>query len=73
MPTPVGLGVIIAILTVVVVASLVKIRNDPTAKAHAGSLRGHRDERPDRAAAHQVVHLGIDRSSSDFPAQVKAV
>ncbi|TDD27151.1 TerC family protein [Kribbella turkmenica] len=46
-PTPVSLGVIIVILTVVVVASLVKTRNDPTATAHAGSLRGHRDERPD--------------------------
>ncbi|MCR3751895.1 TerC family protein [Lentzea californiensis] len=43
-PTPLSLGVIIAILVVVTVASLVKTRNDPSAKAHPGSLRGHRDE-----------------------------
>ncbi|TCC36241.1 TerC family protein [Kribbella speibonae] len=39
--TPVSLGVIIGILAIVVIASLLKTRNDPTAKAHAGSLRGH--------------------------------
>ncbi|MFB6722436.1 TerC/Alx family metal homeostasis membrane protein [Kribbella sp. NPDC056345] len=39
--TPVSLGVIIGILVIVVVASLVKTRNDPTAVAHAGSLTGH--------------------------------
>lgn len=38
-PTPVSLTVIIALLVVVTVASLIKTRNDPTAKAHAGSLR----------------------------------
>ncbi len=37
--TPVSLGVIIGILVIVTVASLVKTRNDPSAKAHAGSLR----------------------------------
>ncbi|ANZ41108.1 tellurium resistance protein TerC [Lentzea guizhouensis] len=42
-PTPLSLGVIISILVVVTVASLVKTRNDPSAKAHPGSLRGHRD------------------------------
>jgi tellurite resistance protein TerC len=42
-PTPLSLGVIIAILVVVTVASLIKTRNDPTAKAHPGSLRGHRE------------------------------
>jgi tellurite resistance protein TerC len=40
--TPVSLGVIIGVLVIVTVASLVKTRNDPTAKAHAGSLRAHR-------------------------------
>ncbi|RAS70451.1 tellurite resistance protein TerC [Lentzea atacamensis] len=45
-PTPLSLGVIIAILVIVTVASLIKTRNDPTAKAHPGSLRGHRDEHP---------------------------
>jgi tellurite resistance protein TerC len=53
--TPISLGVIIGILTIVVVASLIKTRNDPTAKAHAGSLHGHREqqhapaEKPGRA------------------------
>jgi tellurite resistance protein TerC len=37
--TPVSLGVIVAVLAVVTVASLIKTRNDPTAKAHPGSLR----------------------------------
>jgi tellurite resistance protein TerC len=38
-PTLVSLGVILAILAVVVVASLVKTRKDPSLHAHAGSLR----------------------------------
>ncbi|WP_053735281.1 TerC/Alx family metal homeostasis membrane protein [Nocardia sp. NRRL S-836] len=42
-PTPLSLGVIISILVVVTVASLVKTRNDPSAKAHPGSLRAHRE------------------------------
>jgi tellurite resistance protein TerC len=42
--TPVSLAVIIGILVVVTVASLLKTRNDPAAKAHAGSLRGSRPE-----------------------------
>src|SRR5687767_12317769 len=42
-PTPLSLGVIISILVVVTVASLVKTRNDPSVKAHPGSLRGHRE------------------------------
>ena len=37
--TPVSLGVILVVLVVVTVASLIKTRNDPTAHAHAGSLR----------------------------------
>ena len=44
-PTPVSLGVILVILVVVTVASLVKTRNDPSAKAHPGSLRGHQESR----------------------------
>jgi tellurite resistance protein TerC len=40
--TPVSLGVIVVVLVVVTVASLVKTRNDPTATAHAGSLRAHK-------------------------------
>jgi tellurite resistance protein TerC len=37
--TPVSLIVIVVVLAIVTVASLVKTRRDPTAKAHAGSLR----------------------------------
>ena len=47
--TYVSLGVIVVILTVVTVASLIKTRQDPTAKAHPGSLRASppRDEKGD--------------------------
>jgi len=38
-PTPLSLGVIVGILVIVTVASLIKTRNDPAAKAHPGSLR----------------------------------
>ncbi|BCJ48894.1 tellurium resistance protein TerC [Actinoplanes sp. NBRC 14428] len=37
--TPVSLGVILVVLVVTTVASLLKTRSDPSAKAHAGSLR----------------------------------
>jgi tellurite resistance protein TerC len=40
--TPVSLGVIVVVLAVVTAASLVRTRNDPTAKAHAGSLKASR-------------------------------
>jgi tellurite resistance protein TerC len=38
-PTLASLAVIIAVLAAVMIASLLKTRRDPTAKAHAGSLR----------------------------------
>jgi tellurite resistance protein TerC len=41
-PTPVSLGVIVVVLAVVTVASLVKTRKDPSATAHAGSLKASR-------------------------------
>ena len=41
-PTLASLGVIVAILVVVTVASLVKTKDHPEAKAHAGSLRAHK-------------------------------
>jgi tellurite resistance protein TerC len=44
--TSTSLAVIVVILTVTVVASLLKARRDPDARAHAGSLRDH-PERPD--------------------------
>jgi tellurite resistance protein TerC len=37
-----SLAVIVAILAVATIASLIKGRRDPAARAHAGSLRGHR-------------------------------
>ncbi|SFP04636.1 tellurite resistance protein TerC [Amycolatopsis arida] len=40
-PTLVSLGVIVVVLAVVTVASLVKTRLDPSARAHSGSLRAH--------------------------------
>ncbi|TDD50101.1 TerC family protein [Saccharopolyspora elongata] len=46
-PTPLSLGVIIAVLLVVTVASLIKTRRDPSAKAHPGSLRAHRTKASD--------------------------
>ncbi len=45
--TPVSLGVIVGILIITTVASLLKVRKDPTAVAHAGSVRGRpREDRP---------------------------
>jgi tellurite resistance protein TerC len=38
--TPVGLSVIGAILLLSTIASLVKTKSDPTAKAHAGRITG---------------------------------
>jgi tellurite resistance protein TerC len=38
--TPVSLGVIVVVLTIVTVASLLKTRQDPTARAHAGAVLG---------------------------------
>ena len=39
-----SLAVIVAILTVTTAASLIKVRRDPTARTHAGSLRAHERE-----------------------------
>lgn len=46
-PTMVSLVVILGILAIVTVASLIKTKGDPTATAHAGSLRA-RKERPEQ-------------------------
>jgi TerC family integral membrane protein len=40
--TPVSLVVIVGVLAVTTIASLIKVRKDPTATAHAGSVRGHK-------------------------------
>jgi len=41
-PTMISLAVILVVLAITTVASLVKTRNDPSAKAHAGSIRAHK-------------------------------
>lgn len=47
--TPISLAFIVLVLIVTTVASLVKVRRDPSARAHAGSLRGeHRRAEADR-------------------------
>ena len=48
-PTLLSLGVIMVILAVTIAASLLKVRREPAARAHAGSLRAHAD-RPERQA-----------------------
>jgi len=42
--TPVGLAVIGTILVISTVASLIKTKSDPTAKAHAGRVTGSKDD-----------------------------
>lgn len=42
--TAVSLAIVAAVLTVTTIASLAKVRRDPTARAHAGSLRGRSSE-----------------------------
>jgi tellurite resistance protein TerC len=39
--TPLSLGVIVVVLAVTTVVSLAKVRRDPAARAHPGSLRAH--------------------------------
>jgi tellurite resistance protein TerC len=46
--TPVSLAVIGVVLVVTTVASLLKTRKDPAAKAHAGSLKAHKQQPADR-------------------------
>jgi len=43
-PTVVSLAVIASILVVSTVASLLKSKKDPTAKAHAGRITGDKEE-----------------------------
>jgi tellurite resistance protein TerC len=42
--TSTSLVVILIVLAITVVASLLKARRDPDARAHAGSLRAHSDD-----------------------------
>jgi len=46
--TALSLAVIVVVLAVTTVASVYKTRRDPNARAHAGSLRGHRAAEDDR-------------------------
>jgi tellurite resistance protein TerC len=43
-PTGISLGVIAAILVVSVIASFIKVKKDPSAKAHAGTVRTPKEE-----------------------------
>jgi tellurite resistance protein TerC len=42
--TPIGLGVIGGILVVSTVASLIKSKKDPAARAHAGTITGNESD-----------------------------
>ena len=42
-PTGISLGVIASIIIIAVIASLIKTKKDPTAKAHAGTVRAHKE------------------------------
>jgi tellurite resistance protein TerC len=61
-PTGASLLVIVLILAITTVASVLRARRDPAARAHAGSLRatsrrrGGRDERPPEPARHDESH-----------------
>jgi tellurite resistance protein TerC len=56
-PISVSLGVIIVTLTITTVASIIKVRRDPTARAHTGAIGGHgpterpSDQRPSSRSA----------------------
>lgn len=52
--TPVSLAVIAVVLTITVTASLLKVRQDPTARAHAGAVLAT----PSRAAGRRDVRKG---------------
>ena len=57
-----SLAVIAAVLTVVTVASIAKTRRDPSARAHAGSLRHHAQSRDDpRRRPRRGLHRHEDR------------
>jgi TerC family integral membrane protein len=47
--TSTSLLVVVVVLAITVVASLLKARRDPSVRAHAGSLRGRRDEGHERS------------------------
>jgi tellurite resistance protein TerC len=57
--TAMSLGVIAVILTVTTVASLIRTRRDPFARAHAGSLRAHAD-----GDAHRAGERARERSGA---------
>ncbi|ROO89205.1 tellurite resistance protein TerC [Actinocorallia herbida] len=44
--TPLSLAVIVVVLAVTTIASLMKSRRDPSAKAHSATVMGHKKDRP---------------------------
>jgi TerC family integral membrane protein len=60
--TGVSLAIVAAILVVITIASMIKVTHEPTARAHAGSLRERR-LRSDRAAR-RSINRTHERSSS---------
>ena len=51
-PTPLSLGVILAVLLVTTLASLLRVKAHPEERAHAGSLRGRPQPRPEPEREH---------------------
>jgi tellurite resistance protein TerC len=47
--TNLSLLVLVVVLTITTVASLIKVRRDPTARGHPGSVRDHRTDPDDQA------------------------
>jgi tellurite resistance protein TerC len=66
-PTLVSLVVILAILLVATVASLVRTSRDPSAKAHAGSLRAAPDRQQDVTDRRSDEGSGTGRPRRDRP------
>jgi tellurite resistance protein TerC len=54
--TGTSLGVILVVLSVTTIASIAKVRRDPTARAHAGTLRGHQEPRQASAAQERPLN-----------------
>jgi tellurite resistance protein TerC len=64
--TGLSLGVIAAVLLVTAVASLLKVRHDPSARTHAGALRGPVPARADRSARREGPPVS-ERQASRTP------
>jgi tellurite resistance protein TerC len=60
-PTMISLAVILGVLAVTTVASLLAARRDPALRAHAGSLRGHQQDRPPTDSGATTQHQSARR------------